>query len=101
MSLDLQLQQAIAAHMQYLRDLGIFEFYRRSSPYQEVPDRAVVKSISRVTLAHPPIAEELVIPKTIALQPPVGSFVSPPSRAEALRAIQFEIGDCTRCALSA
>jgi len=27
-------------------------------------------------------------------------FVAPPSRVEALRAIQLEIGDCTRCALS-
>ena len=39
--------------------------------------------------------------KPVPLQPRVGSFVAPPSRAEALRAIQYEIGDCTRCALSA
>ncbi len=31
MSFDPQSQQAIAAHMQYLRDLGIFEFYRRDT----------------------------------------------------------------------
>ncbi len=32
MPLDPQLQQAIAAHMQYMRDLGIVEFYRRGNP---------------------------------------------------------------------
>jgi uracil-DNA glycosylase family 4 len=49
-----------------------------------------------------PTPEEPVIrPRQPVLpQPPVGSFVAPPSRIEALRAIQFEIGDCTRCALS-
>ncbi len=53
------------------------------------------------TIAAPP-AEEPVIPprKPVPPQPRVGSFVAPPSRAEALRAIQYEIGDCTRCALS-
>ena len=85
MSFDPQLQQAIAAHMQYLRDLGIYDFYRR--------DPAIVID---------PTPEEPVIPprQPVSSQPPVGSFVAPPSRVEALRAIQFEIGDCTRCALS-
>ena len=48
-------------------------------------------------------AEEPLIPlrKPVPLQPSIGSFVAPASRAEALRAIQYEIGDCTRCALSA
>src|ERR1700678_79349 len=101
MPLDFQFQQAIAAHMQYLRDLGIFEFYRRSSPEEEVPDRAVAEFLALSAPAIPPTPEEPVIRKPIPVQPPVGSFISPPSRAEALRAVQFEIGDCTRCALSA
>ena len=85
MSFDPQLQQAIAAHMQYLRDLGIYDFYRRDT-------ETVIE----------PIPEESVIPprQPVSPQPPIGSFVAPPSRVEALRAIQFEIGDCTRCALS-
>jgi uracil-DNA glycosylase len=86
MSFDPQLQQAIAAHMQYLRDLGIFDFYRRGHP----------------EAIEPPTQEPLIPPaKPVLAQPAIGSFVSPPSRAEALRAIQCEIGDCTRCALSA
>src|SRR5579859_5060530 len=85
MSFDPQLQQAIAAHMQYMRDLGIYDFYRRATD-----------------IVLEPTPEEPVIPprQPVPSQPPVGSFVAPPSRIEALRAIQFEIGDCTRCALS-
>src|ERR1700716_4285525 len=85
MSFDPQLQQAIAAHMQYLRDLGIYDFYPRDTGF-------VIE----------PTPEEPVIPprQPVSPLPPVGSFVAPPSRIEALRAIQFEIGDCTRCALS-
>ena len=32
MPFDPQLQQTIAAHMQFLRDLGVYDFYRRSHP---------------------------------------------------------------------
>jgi uracil-DNA glycosylase family 4 len=87
MPLDPQLQQAIAAHLQYMRDLGIVDFYRRGEP---------------ASLIEPTLEEPLIPPrKPMPSQSPVGSFVSPPSRGEALRAIQHEIGDCTRCALSA
>lgn len=72
MSFDPQLQQAIAAHIQYLRDLGIYDFYRRGNANT--------------------IEEPLISP---------AKPVSPPSRAEALRVIRCEIGECTRCALSA
>jgi uracil-DNA glycosylase len=97
MPFDLQLQQAIAAHMQYLRDLGIFDFYRRSNP--QFADEKADEDPAASSLT----AQEPVIPprKPVPLQPIVGSFVAPESRAEALRAIQYEIGDCTRCALSA
>ncbi len=89
MPLDPQQKQAIAAHVQYLRDLGIFDLYRRGDP------EALPESV-------PETLEEPFIPprQPIAPQPSIGSFVAPPSRAEALRAIQYEIGDCTRCALS-
>jgi DNA polymerase len=92
MPLDPQLQQAISAHMQYLRDLGIFDFYRRDVP-QSMMDVVAIEH----TEQEPAIAP----PKPVLPQPAIGSFVAPESRAEALRAIQAEIGDCTRCALSA
>jgi uracil-DNA glycosylase len=89
MPLDPQTQQAIAAHMQYLRDLGIFEFYRR-------------EPIAVEPVAIEAVAEEPAIPprKPVPAQPSIGSFVAPEGRHEALRAIQAEIGNCTRCALS-
>ena len=95
MPLDPQLQQAISAHMQFLRELGIYDFYRRS-----VPEPSEVLP----ALAEP-LPQESVIPsRKPAPLPPVaeaGSFVAPESPPEALRAIQYEIGDCHRCALSA
>jgi hypothetical protein len=92
MPFDPQLEQAIAAHMQYLRDLGIFDFYRRSNP-QFADEKADDEPVA-ISLAP----QEPVIPprKPAPLPPMVGSFVAPESRAEALRAIQYEIGDCTR-----
>ena len=45
MPFDPQSQQAIAAHMQYLRDLGIFDFYRRSIPVCR-GDGTVIPSLS-------------------------------------------------------
>jgi DNA polymerase len=92
MPLDPQQRQAIAAHLQFLRDLGIHDFYSRSHPPQ----------IELTADEHVLPAEEPIIPARtpIASQPEVGSFVSPASRAEALLAIRAEIGDCKRCALS-
>ncbi len=96
MPLDLQTQEAIAAHMQYLRDLGIFDFYRRSGP------DVAVEPVAASPAVVEPIAEESVIParKPVSPQPTIGPFISPANRAEALLAIRNEIGDCTRCALS-
>ncbi|HTZ60546.1 MAG TPA: uracil-DNA glycosylase [Acidobacteriaceae bacterium] len=88
MPFDSQLQQAIAAHMQYLRDLGVYDFYRRDSP----------NLAEQLTTD----IQEPVIPraKPVVIQPEIGSVVPPASRHAALHAIQREIGDCTRCALS-
>jgi uracil-DNA glycosylase len=92
MPFDSQLQQAIAAHMQYLRDLGVFDFYRRENPYP-----------AELLDPEPENLEAPLIPRTkpVAPQPEIGALVAAPNRAEALRVIQREIGDCTRCALSA
>ncbi len=97
MPLDPQSQQAISAHIQYLRDLGIFDFYRREI------DHNAESVLAANLVTNEPTPQEPVIPprKPIPPQPGIGSFIAPESRAEALRAIQNEIGDCTRCALSA
>ncbi len=103
MPLDPKTQEAIAAHVQYLRDLGIFDFYRRSGPGIVLESAVSAAAILEHPVAVEPIAEESVIParKPVFPQPAIGSFVSPAGRTEALLAIQTEIGDCTRCALCA
>ena len=94
MPLDRQLQQSIAAHLVYLRDLGIFDFYRRGDGLA-----LGVEQAGSVI----PSPEELIIPPRTPFpsQPQQGMFVSPEDRAEALLAIREDLGDCTRCALSA
>jgi uracil-DNA glycosylase len=96
MPFDPQLQQAITAHMQYLRDLGIFDFYRRENSNasdlpdldREIPEESLIPRPKSVSL--PPVVDPVIAAPAIATQ----------DRAEALRLIQHEIGDCTRCALS-
>jgi uracil-DNA glycosylase len=84
MPLDPHQQQLIAAHLQYLRDLGIYDLYRR-------------ETVAPLDLQEPAIPRS----KPVLPQPEVGPLVPPADRAEALRLIQQEIGDCTRCGLSA
>ena len=58
MPFDPQLQQAIAAHMQYLRDLGIYDFYRRSNPQfadEKAEDDPVAISLAPQEPVIPPI----------------------------------------------
>jgi uracil-DNA glycosylase len=117
MPLDRQLQRSIAAHFHYLRDLGVFDFYRREGgPALGEPEGAIEPA--SIALTHQsesigpneparispiiPTPQEPLIPRRNPLpaQPPVGQAVSPKERAQALLAIRHEIGDCTRCALS-
>jgi uracil-DNA glycosylase family 4 len=104
MPLDPPLQQAVAAHLQYLRDLGIYDLYRRDSP-EPVQESSQKPAEELASIQEPASIEEkeplIPVRQPMPPQPSIGSFVAPPSRAEALRAIQYEIGDCTRCALSA
>ncbi len=53
MSFDPQLQQAIAAHMQYLRDLGIYDFYRRDTDIliEPTPEEPVIPPRQPVSTA--------------------------------------------------
>jgi uracil-DNA glycosylase len=108
MPLDPQLGRSIAAHISYLRDLGIFDIYRRDGG--ALPEEFALEAgavllnppVAGATPASPSTPKEPLIPRHNAFpsQPSVGSSVSPDGRAQALRALQMEIGDCTRCALS-
>jgi DNA polymerase len=93
-------EESLRARIAYFRDLGIFDFYRRESA-------AVLESMALASVTEPAPAAQpepenpLSMPRTPAL--PVLTEPAPPiapkNRAAALRAIQEDIGDCTRCAL--
>ena len=106
-------EQQLRAYVEYLRDMGVHDFYRQGEPvFAEAP-------ISSVVELHPPqveaavMIEEPVSTRPAFLEPPIAKLVSfddlaplpesrvaPAHKAEALVAIQEEIGDCTRCPLA-
>jgi DNA polymerase len=104
--------QQLRAYVEYLRDIGVHDFYRRGEPvYAEIqtPQPLLVEAAV--------VVEELeaapVSSRPAFLEPPIATLVSfdnlaplPVSRvavahkAEALAAIKEDIGDCTRCPLA-
>ncbi|MBI2682176.1 MAG: uracil-DNA glycosylase [Acidobacteriales bacterium] len=73
MPLDSESKRRLATHLEYYRELGIHDFYRRG----DAPPAEVIPVLTAV--AEPP--------------QPGGD------KREALAAIRAEIGDCTRCRL--
>jgi uracil-DNA glycosylase family 4 len=105
-------EQQLRAYVDYLRDIGVHDFYRRGEPvYAEVnstppaPVEAVVvveelgaaPVSSRPAFLEPPIATLVSFDN---LAPLPESRVAPAHKAEALAAIKEGIGDCTRCPLA-
>jgi DNA polymerase len=117
-------EQQLRAYVDYLRDMGVHDFYRRGEPVlAEVdpePATAVVEVASSVVETRPVVETSVVetiddvVPSRPAfLEPPIAKLVSfddlaplpesrvaPEHKAAALVAIQEEIGDCTRCPLA-
>ena len=119
-------EQQLRAYVDYLRDMGIHDFYRQGEPVLTEVAVGTVTSVAEVAV----VSEARSLPVTAAavieerrdvpvpsrpdyLEPPIAKLVSfddlaplPESRvtaahkAEALVAIQKEIGDCTRCPLA-
>jgi uracil-DNA glycosylase len=121
-NLDPQLRDALAARLEYYRDLGLYDFYRRQGV--PVAEHEVIEAqaqepaptpIEPLLRAESEIQNDLVLPapnpnieeseipprKSFPPAPPVASAVLPEDRLVALKAVREEIGDCTRCALSA
>ncbi|MEO6806026.1 MAG: uracil-DNA glycosylase [Edaphobacter sp.] len=114
-------EQQLRAYVEYLRDMGVHDFYRQGEPL-------VAVSTVAESAAELPLARQSLVPAAIVVEeqrePPVASrpsFLEPPitklvsfddlaplpesrisaaHRADALTAIQTEIGDCTRCPLA-
>ncbi len=105
-------EQQLRAYVEYLRDIGVHDFYRQGEPVI-----AEVSEAPPVTVAAAAVVEELEAPpvpgRPVFLEPPIAKLVSfddlaplpevrvtPAHKADALVAIQEEIGDCTRCPLA-
>jgi uracil-DNA glycosylase family 4 len=107
-------EEALRARIAYFRDLGIIDFYRRrNAPAAHVAD-IVTNAVAESPAAKPEdlsaeiaaLSETFEMPRTprASLLPVLaepGAPVAPEDRAAALQALREEIGDCTRCALSA
>jgi uracil-DNA glycosylase len=114
--------QQLRAYVEYLRDLGVHDFYRQGEPvYAEAAADAIVpveqaSAVQPLPVEVPVIEEPEAAPvstRPAFLEPPIAKLVSfnelaplpeirvaPAHKVEALVAIQEEIGDCTRCPLA-
>jgi uracil-DNA glycosylase len=107
----------VRAWVEYFRDLGVHDLYRRGEPAPQAaseaeavtatPDAAVENGLPFALEgpSAPPIAETIsVTPDRLIsfneLAPVPSSAIPAAEREAVLRAIQDEIGDCTRCPLA-
>ncbi len=118
---DSATQQELAARLRFYRDLGLTELYRRPvepALLEKLKAAAAEPVVAEAGPAIPEAApqtaepvqaaagfalnsEEAVIPprKPFPAPPEVGGIVAPADRAAALRVIQEDLGECTRCEL--
>jgi uracil-DNA glycosylase len=122
-----EVEQQLRAYVDYLRDMGVHDFYRQGEPvFAGVADRSVVPA-AEIEVAAAAVSEVRPLPAAAVeerrvapvpsrpdyLEPPIPTLMSfndlaplPVSRvaaaqkADALVAIHQEIGDCTRCPLA-
>jgi DNA polymerase len=109
----------LRAYVEYLRDLGVHDLYRRGEAIQMGEAIEVVEAIEAAPMPAPPPVERRLepppppapspresappMPKLLSfndLAPPPASTIPAADRPVALAALQAEIGDCTRCPLA-
>ena len=103
----------VRAWVDYFRDLGVHDFYRRGEPAVLAASKAVESPAAiessgpsiHETASSPPIVETSLVPPVQLisfndLAPAPVEAVPAAHRESALRAIQEEIGDCARCPLA-
>jgi uracil-DNA glycosylase family 4 len=108
---------ALRGHIGFLRELGVYDFYRREGAASEAMEVPAVELLQpevsqqamhispKATLAPPQVVEETEIarkhPQPVV--PPAlfpAAVLAPGDRAAALEAVRAEIGHCTRCPLA-
>ena len=119
--------QNLRAYVEYFRDLGVYDFYRREGDWDVLAtERLEVAGTAPAILPVVAAATETTVlfedaPVEQAVKPSYEAFsegsiprplsfdelaplpavrVEPRERAAALRILQDEIGDCTRCPLA-
>ena len=116
--LDAATRDALAERVRFYRDLGLTEFYRRpvdaavEIAEPEGVEKQPVTAAAGVAIEGPNIPRSAEVQpansmedhsirsrKLFAAQPPAASALTPTDRGAALKTIQEEIGECTRCAL--
>lgn len=100
--MDSELRAAVIARIQYFRDLGVFDFYRRGQPIAEVMVQGyLINPTNKSTISEDP---EISIrkPSTHAsiIFPSLPTEAAIADHAAALSAIRAELGDCQRCPLA-
>jgi len=117
--MDSRTQQLLAARLQYYRDLGIYDFYRRdvNAPAGQAPPGANECSPARSAGYQAYISETVpsgtaeeeepvTMPVSTRVATPEDMFAAPKPEtgaadpAEALRLIKEDLGECTRCVLA-
>ena len=113
-TLSAEAAAALRARLGYLRDLGIYDLYRRDVSFAESAPSAPEQEASRAQASSATVtvtnstesledseiaarkhAQPLALPPVISSAP-----IAPAARGAALAAIRAEIGDCTRCPLA-
>ena len=99
-SLTPELQAALAAQIEYYRDLGIFDLYRRAGDAISLEVAAPIAEELPFTPEEPVIAARKVT-ATPAVAAATQTYTNIAGKgAPALAQIREEIGDCKRCKLS-
>jgi len=101
--MDPRTQQLLAARLQYYRDLGIYDFYRRevNAPPEQALAGAAGVSPETAEVERPAtmsVAAYISGPEDMFATPKPEAGVA--DRAKALRLLQEDLGECTRCVLS-
>jgi uracil-DNA glycosylase family 4 len=93
--LDPEIKKQLASHVNYYREMGIYDFYRR--PVEPGMEIAVASSAVDPELEETPVVKTArgagVIESALPPTPVIGD------KPSALKAIREDIGDCTRCRL--
>src|SRR5438477_7943252 len=101
-ALDPKLREQLAARLQYYREMGIYDFYRREGGAALDVAEETNEEMARkreLRLAAPAVAEEGLTSESVGVD--VAEETGAPSDVHSLlRAISEDIGECTRCRLS-